>query len=362
MPGARVLLTDREIFGELGAPGLDAQLRVARVEADARTPVTGELALDVARDTEFHVRVEASSGFRGAGPWRIKPQPQSAEHFRYVAGDLFAGAVLLSDGKQPVYVDWAVEVADPIVPPAVRRARTELAEQLALDPIQVMTAVLRKMPPGNRCRISVCHPDIGWFRASADVVRAGALRSPTLVVVPASGDNKPVRVMVRCVNPKGEEVATQVRLMGGQYASGSAQGWPRFGISFPSGRPQLFPPGRLDVSFVDASLLAVASRRVDVFADQTITLEVPFTPKNLGLRLEKAGAPFLGRPAVSIHIPNLKRTFVIRSSGSPDGRMTVSVPEELESELHVAAGEWSAQLSVAPSPGRELQELLVTLR
>jgi len=360
--GARVLLTDREIFGDLGGPVLDAQLQVATVEVDEQTPASGELALDVAPNSEYYVRVETKSGFRGMGPWRIKPQPQSADHFRYVAGDLFASAILLSDGKAPVYVDWALDWADPIVPPAVLRAHTELAEELALDRMQVVTAVLKSLPPEGRCRIAICHPEIGWFRSTADVVRAGALRTPTLVVVPSSGEEKPVKVTVRCVNPKGEEVSAQVRLMGGRYRPGSEAGWPRFGISFPSGRPQLFPPGQIEVGFVDASLFTFGLRRVDVFEDQTITLEVPFTPKILRLRLERAGAPFRGRPAVSIHIPSLQRNIVLRSNGSPDGIIKVSVPEEVESKIYVVADEWSAQLTVAPSPGRELQEIVVSLQ
>lgn len=360
--GARVLVTDREVFGDLGAINLEAQLRGGVVVADARTGASGALLLELECDTAYYIRVESASGLRGAGPRLIKPRNKVGEHCSYVVGDLYGGAIVLSDGKIPIYVDWSIDALSPILSPEVLRIKSDLAERLAVDPIQVLVQVLGTIPPDNRCGIAVCHPELGWFRATADLVRVGDLRNPTLVPVPASGDQKPVKVLIRCVNPQGEEVQAQVRLTGGRFRPGSLEGWPRFGKSFLSGEPQLVPPGQLEISFADPCLMVIGPRRVDVLEAQTITMVVPFTPKTLRLRLEKDGVPFVGRPVVSVYVPSLAKRFGARSAGSLDGVVSLSVPAELPSELKVVADEWSAEHNFVPTPGQPVEEIVIRLR
>lgn len=360
--GARVVVTSGEVFGPLDSQDMAPQLESVDVALDKVTGETGSVRFDAVPSSRYFVRVAGRKGRPGAGRRWIELPPGKPAEFTYVVGRIHAGAVLLSDGASPLHVDWAIDASYQITPKGVRAVRKELAARLGLASSQVTALVPAEALERVEVSVAVCHPRIGWFRTTAAVVPVEELRSPTLIEVPATGENRPVQVIVKCVNPAGDPVDTRVRLMGGRYAPGSQLGWPRFGLSFPSNEPQLFPPGRLDVAFVDASLTAVGMKTVQVTEDTTIEMKVPFTPHKLALRLQIDGTPHRGRTAVRVTVPSLKRTFVTRSLGNPTGVMTLSVPRELKCDLYLAAGERSAAVHLDPDQSPVPAETFVVLQ
>jgi hypothetical protein len=360
--GARILVTDQEVFGDLDAVTLAPQLHKVKTFLDAITGDDGELSVELDEDARVYVRCVSASGLRVAGPRFVEVRDGPPARTRYVSASILAGAILLADGAAPLYVDWALPSAFQIAPKATRQLRDELAARLGLDRAAVMTVVPAALPDDRKVPIAVCHPRVGWFRAHAAVLPAEELRTPTLVDVPASGETPPVRVTVRCVDPRGERVDAEVRLMGGSFAPGSQQGWPRFGLSFPANQAQLFPPGLLEASFVDASLMPFSRKRVQVDQDTTITLEAPFTPRRVALTLISNGEPFRGRVAMRMKVEKLGRDLVIRSLGCPDGVMTFSAPTELACDLYLRCSEGTAEAHVAPSKSTALVEQVVVFQ
>ncbi|MCK5941090.1 MAG: hypothetical protein KAI24_03895, partial [Planctomycetes bacterium] len=302
-----------------------------------------------------------------AGPRTVTLTRGADNRLSYVAGDVYVGAVQLADGKEAVYVDWAVESMTQLWVRALRPFREELLAGFGLREVELLVICPSNAIPGGKCKVAICHPEIGWFRAEAAVVPLDEFRAPTVVTVPATGENKPVRVTVRCVGPDGNEVKTKVRLMGGTFRPGSQRGWPRFGLTFDSGTTQLFPPGRLDVSYLEASLVALGSKKVDVTEDTTVTLDMPFTPRKLEVRLLMDGRPYRGRAAVEVAIPDLGRSFTTRTLGTPEGLMFLTVPREFRSELNFGAldlerQERRATLTFEPSSDVTPLERSVVLR
>lgn len=367
VPGARVLVTDRELFGAMSGGDMLEQLAEAVVVLDTTTSETGEASFASEAGKKLYVKVVPQSGLPVAGPRVVIMERGVDKRLSYVAGDVYVGAVQLADGKEAVYVDWSVDAMTRRWGRTLRPIRQQLLSGYGLREVELLVACPRDELPGDTCKIAVCHPEIGWFRAEAALVPASEFRAPTVVAVPSSGENKPVRVMVRCLGPDGAEVQTKVRLMGGTYRPGSQKGWPRFGLSFDSGTAQLFPPGRLDVSYVDGSLVAVGSKKVDVSEDTTITLNMPFTPRRLRVNLLMDGRIYRGRAAVKVAIPDLGRSFTVRTLGTPEGVLFVSVPCENRAVLNFGArdlegNERYATMTLEPSPESSPLERSVVLR
>jgi hypothetical protein len=333
VPNARVIITKDRIFGDPSSPDGIAQLGYSTVFLDARTDERGRQEVTLVRGAKYYAFVEGPNGLPGAGAQRLTVGDADDYEFAYRIGSLLTGAVMLSDGATPLWVDWAVESQFQLPKPATDKAKAEVSRRLALDAIQVHAVIPKEAQATSTCRVAICHPKIGWFRATADLVPIGQLHKPSVVVVPTDGHDKPVLVTVRCVNPAGEEVSTGIRLMGGKWAPGSQRGFPRIGRTFTSGESQLFPPGLLEVGFLDASLVASGNRRFQVNEDTTLTVTAPFTPRPVALRLQKNGSPYRGPAAVKVRIAGAGKSFITRTRGNSEGVFRLSVAAEFTCTL-----------------------------
>lgn len=361
--GARILVTTEPVFHRLGSVDLGAELTELPPVYDAITLASQPSVVELPTDRAYYIRVEGANGVPGTGPPTIPSGADRPKEFTYVVGQMWAGAVVLSDGEVPVYVDWAVDSRLPVPRLAERDGQSALAKQLGLDPIQTVVVAPKNPVLDSQCRIAICHPKIGWFRASATIAPLPQFTSPTIIAVPATGERKPVLVTVRCVDKQGREKPTEVRLMGGESRPGSQTGFPRFGRTFLSSSPQLFPPGRLEVSFVDGSLTAVGTCRFDVFDDQTITVELPFTPRRQILRVQKDGIAYRGPLSAKVRIPALKAKYGTRWQGAFGGLFSLSVPTELECFIDLVADERrdEKRASIQLVPGNEPDSELLTV-
>jgi len=360
--GAHVIISREQLFGSLGSIDVAAQRSRADIRLNSRTDETGRLRISLPIGDKYYVAVEGPTGVPAAGPRRLtlSSEPQSRT---FVVGKLVVGAVLMSDGTTPIYTDWAIDTHFQLPHPIVTAAKESVAAQLGLDPVQVHAVIPRDAPSSEDCSVSICHERVGWFRSRAKLKPVSETLRPTVIEVPAIGESEPpVRVTVICLSPDGQQVRTDVRLMGGRYAPGSQEGFPRFGRTFASGESQLFPPGVLEVSFVDASLAATTRKRVEVLEDATVTIEAPFTPRRITLRFQQGRAPYRGPAGVRVYIPALGKEFVTRSMGDAEGAMRISVPREFASELAVSSEVGAAFLTVPVSQPGALDDYSVVLQ
>lgn len=363
--GAHVLITTDEIHSEIGAPSLLQELGATSVLLNQTTSEEGPLAVDFPDSSKaYYSRVTGPTGLPADGPRRIEPGKVGSEGVEYVVRELLVGAFLLSDGQAPLFVDWRIESQFPVPQPALLALRAQLAEELALDPVQVAAMVPRSAAGARACEVAICHPDIGWFRSSTVLVPRVQFERPTVVVVPPTGHGKTVLVTVRCTNSTGEDVVADIRIMGEAVVdSDGSILFPRFGRTTQSGKPQRFPSGRIEVGFVDGSLAAMGMHRVLAHDDAVVTLQLPFSPVRLRLRAYSAGKVFRGPVKATVRIPALDRAFATRWRGSPDGTYNLSVPLEHECTIHLVAGDLTASLLVDRSLlGGAAPEVVVDLR
>lgn len=352
-PGSSVLVAGRVVRGAIGSMEAREELRGGRVFVEERTDARGLVEFECNVGDECYVKVEGRDGLPSVdGPGRIRPLPGARNHYVYRTGRMFAAAVQLSDGTAPVHVTWGVSsfYKPGLVPTAVREAEDRIAQLLSLKKQSVIAFMPAATPP-EMFEIQVYHEAVGWFRANIHAVRVEWLRVPSQVQIPEVGVSPPIKLTVRCVDRLGAEQSVSVSAMGGQ-----ANGYPRFGVTFPSGVPQPFPPGLVTIGFVHPLLAAACTKDVIVDQSQVVEIQLPFAPREIVLKLVHGGRAITDPVTVEVRSGIPARSYRKRVRGSVSGETKIGVAGDQDNRLRVLWRDMTRDVNV---PAGSLDDVVV---